>query len=140
MISIDPGVNYYAAASWRSDGTLFDAVLLPLDIQTPSDLYVMERPRIRRYGMHRAPSETIIALTLSAGRLSDRAPTVWVDAGVWTKGRNKKQRQPQVWESLTAAEQHILMGRTKKDLDHLLDAIGIGLHYLDTKGIRTCSR
>ena len=137
MISIDPGVDYYAMARWGPHGELRDVDVRPVDLTFMTDgLLVMERPRIRRFGKRRAPDELVITLALSAGRLSDRCHTEWVDAGVWTHGQSKTQRQPKALARLKPEEQALVLAHSKKEQDHILDAIGIGMYYLEMKGVR----
>lgn len=138
MISIDPGVDYYALARWCGGG--LDAVnVYHIAHRFPRGKCIMERPRIRRFGKRRAPDETVISLAISAGRLADRHTVEWVDAGEWTHGQSKKQRHPRILAKLTPAERALVLEHSKKNQDHILDAVGIGLWWLEKEGIRTCS-
>jgi hypothetical protein len=119
--------------------SLLFAGLQPIDCRpTLTDRpLILERPRIRRFGRRRAPDETVIALAIAAGRIADRFDEVhWLDAGLWTKGQSKKVRQPKIMKRLSTAEQALINDLPKKDQDHVLDAVGIGLYWLELKGLR----
>lgn len=133
--SIDPGVEYYARASWES-GELYSVDVLPIHHRFHfGTSLVIEIPQIyseRSTGRARkARKADVRDLILAAGRIIDRYENVIkVEPREWKGQLDKKTDHDRTLAALTDAERALLSGKTKEQLGHILDAVGIGLKHL----------
>ena len=147
ILSIDPGAEYYAYAEWY-DGRLKGAGLLGID--TPFALIgfpvvVIEKPRVYdRSARDKAAAKggSVVDLAIAVGRLVERAPYAveLVLPETWKGQTPKRVHHPRILASLTSGERSLLEGMRKKDLGHVLDAIGIGLYHLNKTGARPADK
>lgn len=130
--SIDPGQKYYAWVCWR------EAILLSTGVSTLADLpcfpqgfAVLERPV--NQGRHLRP-QTLARLAVSAGLVAGRFREVeWFTYAEWAGSMPGALCRAKVRARLTPA-QLALLPTSKKDLEHVLDAIGLGQYYLSLGG------
>jgi hypothetical protein len=124
--SIDPGVKYLAEAIW--DGhTLTKCRLVKMgEPKTPADMAVIEKPQV--YKMAAARSADIVDLAIAAGIISSYYPrTVWRLPASWKGQVPKPIHHQRILQQLTPQEKDLLVGLTKGELKHIMDAIGLGL-------------
>jgi len=131
MISIDPGVKYYACAYW-DEQALVALRMAPIDepIEPGEHELVLEKPQVYRHA--KARNSDLVDLAVSAGRIAGqgRAGVHWYLPRVWKGQLPKVVHQARIAATLTAHEQIVLYGWKKGELKHLLDAIGLGLYHL----------
>ncbi len=136
--SVDPGVEYYAAACW-DNGVLVAVELRPIAAAPASGyrlLAVIEVPQIydaRAGGTGARARKSDVADTLfAAGRIRDRYVNAHLVTPAQWKGQlTKEQDHERTRKALTPAENAIIDAvRTARERGHILDAVGIGLKYL----------
>jgi hypothetical protein len=131
--SIDPGIKYYAWATWCTD-TLAACGIAGLDERQPvQDMCVVERPVNQ--------GRTLIAQTLPdlcwsgalvAGRFKERREYSFA---VWAGSLDDATIERRVWLALSDVER-ALLPKLKKERVHVLAAIGVGLYHLKVEGLR----
>ena len=131
LVSIDPGKKYYAFAEWGTQVNLQAAGLRLIDdkIDWSGIPMAIELPAIWAGG--EADVRDIIDLSVGAGRVADRAGQVtWYPAAFWKGQQPKKAHHKKIKAELKPAEVRLLEAFNKGELDHIMDAIGIGLFHL----------
>ncbi len=135
--AIDPGVEYYARASFR-DGILTEICLERMNqpnLPTPGHA-VIEMPVIvdraagTKYG--RARKSDVADTIFAAGSIS-RLYTSYTLATVqeWKGQLDKTTDHERTYKALTDTERSIIDRiKTKADRGHIMDAVGIGLWFL----------
>ena len=132
LYSVDPGKRYYAWAEWGLQNNLAACGLSLITERkdwgdTP---VVIEKPQVYKFG--KAKNKDIVDLSVGAGkvmtfttgRVTEYLPAFW-------KGQMpKKEHQDRIKVQLYTNEVLILEGFLKTELDHILDAVGIGLFHL----------
>ena len=128
LLSVDPGVEYFAWARWQ-DSTLVEAGL----------------DRDNRYLTNRFPDTTTVVVELTPTRTGDRKKQTHIDGLIRAAGEiagqfpnrvyglqtlPKKIFQDRAWDALRPEEREVLEKFKKKDLYHILDAVGYGMKYL----------
>lgn len=130
MISIDPGVEYYACAVW--DSRLRAVGLSPITAPLPvvDHELVIEKPQVYRHA--KARNSDIVDLAVAAGRIAAQGEDAvyWYLPRVWKGQVPKKVHHERICAALTETERTVLDGWTKRDLKHILDAVGLGLYHL----------
>ncbi len=136
--AIDPGVEYWAWARFVG-GCL---VKVGMDCHDPSPRFrlectpltvVIEMPQTYRNG--KARSKDVDNLIFSAGAIAARyQDVVQYTPNEWKGQVEKEIHQPRILKALECSERKILAGLKKKDLKHILDAVGLGLFHLDRLG------
>ena len=132
LYSVDPGKKYYAWAEWGLQDNLAAAGLSLITERKDwgNVPLVIEKPQVYKFG--KAKNKDIVDLSVGAGkvmtfttgRVFEYLPAFW-------KGQmDKKEHQKRIRDSLTSREAQILEGFLKTELDHILDAVGIGLFHL----------
>lgn len=134
--SIDPGVAYFAEATWS--GTDLAAVgVYPLD-EVPQlllELAVIEKPQVYRHA--RARNADIVDLAMSAARLAARFEhVVWYLPREWKGQVPKAIHHERIKEALTGPERLLVSGWNKSEREHIWDAIGLGLYHMQKEGKR----
>ena len=139
LVSIDPGVDYYAWAEWR-DGRLIGAGLATFaDAPTTAQTAIIEKPQVYAETKSKGVrSSDIVNLSIAVGRLVERFHSVeLVLPGTWKGQLPKKIHHERILAQLTSGERGLLEGMKQKELVHVLDAVGLGLYYLNRVGKRT---
>jgi hypothetical protein len=129
IVGVDVGIAYYAVASIR-DGVLWRAELVhstePLRLGDASARLVIECATVRKEDGHTKKRE-VDALNRAAGRLGALHPAPeYVLPEKWKAQVSKTLDQKRTLALLSPAEIAILP-RLKKELVHVLDAVGIAL-------------
>ena len=135
MISVDPGLK----AGWASWGPFYlqDCGLVEKEWRIQTPLLVIERPTI--YPRSPVPPDDIVALALTAGRLSAHADSVeWVLPRRWKGTVPKEVMAERILERLGPLERAIydeaVTKVAPKVRHNVIDAIGLGLWYLKRIG------
>ena len=130
LVSIDPGVAYYAEATWV--GRSLDTARLVKNtdpVVWSVNAFVIESQYLDRRGAAR--TDDVIALAQAAGRIAANYPDArWVLPGLWKGGVPKSAHQKRIRAVLTSEEGDKLAGMNKGTLKQVLDAIGLGLWAL----------
>lgn len=133
FVAVDPGVKYYAWAEFVFD-TLNRAGMATLGgpEANPATI-VIEMPQIYRGAQSRLSD--IADLTFAAGAIAGRYEQVIRYLPAEWKGQVPKDvHQARIKSALTDAEDEILDEFKKKDLIHILDAVGLGLYHTGRLG------
>lgn len=130
--AIDPGVKYHAVAQF------YASELFGLDFRTfPSpgaELAIIEKPQVYTSGAAR--KSDIIELAISAGEIGGRyISREYVLPSQWKGQLTKPVSHARIKKQLSAVELGLLKQWAKEKQGHLLDAIGIGLWYIKSKGL-----
>ena len=143
IASIDPGVDYYAWAEWR-DGRLIGAGLAQMGGSSPTmaQTAIIEKPQVYAETKSKGVrSSDIVNLSIAVGRLVERFQSVeLVLPGQWKGQLPKKIHHERILAQLTSGERGLLDGMKQKELVHVLDAVGLGLYYLNRSGKREASK
>lgn len=125
--AIDPGVDYYAVATFVGPALMSACVIPIADISRVDRPLVIELAQIyQRSGVRQADIADLLFATgyIAAhykGGIRKVRPAEW-------KGQvPKKIHHPRIKQSLVTHERAIIDGMNKGDLKHVMDAIGIGL-------------
>lgn len=130
MITVDPGVSYFAWAVWR-EGVLDTCGLWTAECAWPRGFagpVVVECPD-RRW---RGTEKDLFALTRQAGFYAGRlgnGPHEFVTPQQWKDQVPKEVHHPRITAALMPREREVLPVK-KGALVHVLDAVGIGLWKL----------
>jgi hypothetical protein len=132
--AVDPGRDYYAAARFANSEVTHVLMEVPgVFIHPPGQGLVIEMPQVYRTGQARLKDVTELAF--SAGAIAARYENVIRYLPAEWKGQVPKNiHQARIMAALTQSERKILDGIKKKDLQHILDAIGLGLFHLGRLG------
>lgn len=135
FVSIDPGVVYCACAWW------FDKALDEVDIvhretwvqDLRHDGYgtmaIIERPQIYRHG--KAKTKDVEGLLIASGEIASQFDqVVWYRPAMWKGQQSKTAHHKKIRAALTQEELKVLEKRSKTELKHILDAVGLGLFHL----------
>lgn len=133
IVGVDMGVKYHALAALHEDGTLWLAALIPhvealLSPTGRGDNWrlVIERAHARPED-GRTKLREVDALNLAAGRVGARHPAPeFVTTSQWKGSVSKAIDQERTLSLLSPKEREILP-KSKAELKHVLDAVGIAL-------------
>ena len=148
FVSIDPGVDYLAAAWWDGGGVaLTDRGLSLRSMQVRAaqlikrhdwgkvhfgpgyDLVIIERPQIYRHG--KAKTKDVEGLLIASGEIASHfKDVVWYRPAQWKGQQPKPAHQKKIKDALSEIELQVLQGFAKKELVHIWDAVGLGLYHL----------
>ena len=139
MITVDPGVNYFAWAGWLRDGTLRACGLwsakddLPIPfLEFDGREVIVEVPGRRWRGTEKDVLQLATAAGYYAGVLSRGGAHRFVEPSQWKGQVPKEVHHPRIVAALAPEEQARLPVK-KGALVHVLDAVGIGLWALGRK-------
>jgi len=129
--AVDPGVSYYAIASFRA-GCLVSCSFRDV-VERPSSRIqrwcIIEKPVVYERG--RVRKSDIVDLAFSAGLVAGGyAQHRCVSPAEWKGQVPKSVHQRRILGRLSPSEASVLAGALKKHLVHVLDAVGIGLWAL----------
>lgn len=140
LITVDPGVKYAAWAGWNKAQQLIATGLGPHEDLPEAPWYVIERPRFRRTGRQaEARTKDVEDLLMATKgleiRCTDRPGCQGVRLATpeqWKGQRPKAADHANTLGLLTEAEISVIPAQ-KGQRKHVLDAVGIGLWYLDRR-------
>lgn len=132
--AVDPGVNYYAAARFTWKRVTHVLLVKGNEAVHPQGCgLVIEMPQVYRTGQARL--KDVAELAFSAGAVAARYENVVRYLPSEWKGQvPKKLHQERIMAALDPGECEVLDGCKKKDLTHILDAVGLGLFHLGRLG------
>lgn len=131
LVSVDPGVDYYAWAQWDGFNHLVQVGRPTIETRIcwPCSIAI-EWPQVYKYS--KARPKDVEALIFSAGRVADRAQgTIYkYRPAEWKGQQSKAAHHKKIRAALHPTELVLLNGLTKGELHDIMDAIGIGLYHL----------
>lgn len=130
MITVDPGVTYFAWAVWR-EGVLDACGLWTEGSAWPTGTgrVIVECPDRRWRGTEKDVLDLARQAGFYAGRLWTGFPEEFVTPQQWKGQVPKKVHHPRITAALMPHERGVLP-KKKGALVHVLDAVGIGLWKL----------
>lgn len=139
LISIDPGVKYYAWATWVSGRlTNAGADILADDFQRCAvvDTLVVEKPQVYQTRSAKGPASDLIDLAISVGRIIVTHPHDQLLTPLpreWKGQIPKAVHHTRIAMALTEAEKKIVLDacdKNKSRTKDIMDAVGLGLWAL----------
>lgn len=128
FLAVDPGSKYFAWAEFRNaklQGVGRDWDFRYLQARWPTiTTAVVEKPRVLR-GKENL-KQTVVDVAWAAGGVALQFPCPVAYPHITTPGKIWRAR---AFTHLTPLERQILDPFSKADLEHILDAVGIGLKY-----------
>lgn len=147
MVSIDPGARSIAAAAWQhgvlKDTYYYEMVTtyglvdqLRMLIHEDEDLFV-ELPQVYRQRNQKGDPNDLIAVAVTVGALKGRwKSTTLVLPRTWKGNVPKKVTEERAKKALSAEELARTTGIPAGKMNHVWDAIGLGLWALGRSSCR----